>query len=118
MNVLQTLDALRQLGAGLRIDGGQLIVTASRGVIGADLAAAIRDNKPDLVKMLADPAAEAMAIYDAWQADPTNTSYAARYAEAANRAGLPFFDSNLQDLGAWGWDTWAAEIVSGASQRV
>jgi hypothetical protein len=141
LNGLQTLETLRQLGAGLRIDdGGQLIVTAPRGVIGADLAADIRANKPALLAMLADPVAEVAMVFDAWLADPTNTSYAAKYAAVAIRAGLPFYSTGrgvivtegdgqtivkpadvpypdgIRDLGAWGWDCFAIQAASEVRQ--
>jgi len=59
-----------------------------------------------------DPGAECAAIYDAWRADPQpeDAAWARRYADAANRAGLPYYDPKTgRDLGAWGWDCFAIE---------
>jgi hypothetical protein len=52
------------------------------------------------------------AAYGAWRADPDKSNdarHAREYAEAAIRAGLPFYGGGDIDLGAVGWRRWAGE---------
>lgn len=84
-----------------------------------------------------DPKAAALAILDAWTDDPqpNHADYGRRYAAAAIRAGLPFcddgrgviettgdgqtvikpagapFEDGPRNLGAWGWECWAADLA-------
>jgi DNA primase len=68
-----------------------------------------------------DPEVAALAILDAWADDPqpNHADHARRYAAAAIAAGLPCYDpATFQDLGAWGWDCWAADIAGEQSAGV
>ena len=106
------LSELRARGITLTANGDKLAVNAPRGALTPELKAKLTERKAAILALLQDPQAEALAILDAWRDDPRpdNATWARRYAEAATKAGLPFYDDGVTDLGANGWQEWTVNL--------